>query len=470
MAQQEIDSAHYDALAAEIGGSIVLRTDPGYDGARSVWNAMIDKHPAVIVRAATIADIPPAVAFAREHGLPLAIRGGGHSVAGHGTVEDGMVLDLAACNEVRVDPIARTVTVGPGATLGDLDAATSRHSLAVPAGVLSTTGVAGLTLGGGFGWLTRAHGLSVDNLLAADVITASGRQVHADATTNPELLWALKGGGGNFGVVSSFTFRAHPLPEPVFCGNLVYLEPQWRGALEAFAGWAVGLPDPMTPIITVLTPPPAWDLGTEPVLVIGFLWADADPGAGRELIETLIAAAPPDMRDIAPTTWRQWQTAVDAEFPKGVRAYWKNSGLKQLDDAAIGVITAFGAQQRWRGTAFDIHLMGGAFARTGPDATPFGGRDSAYWINIYGFWPERQDDEHHVAFIRALAAAMEPFSSGGQYLNFMGAEPAALAGTAAPVYAAGVLERLREVKRLYDPENVFRFNHNVLPAAPNESR
>lgn len=463
MAQQPIGPAQYQHLSESIGGSIVLPSDIGYDDARSVWNAMIDKRPCVIVRAASVADVQPSLAFAREHGLALAIRGGGHHVAGHGTVEGGMVLDLAACNDVVVDPRTRTVTVGPGTTLRDLDAATAVHGLAVPVGVISATGIAGLALGGGFGWLTRAHGLTADNLLAADVVTASGRQVHADATLNPELLWALKGGGGNFGVVTSFTFAAHPLPDLVFSGNLVYEQAHWRGALTAFADWANGLPDQMTPIITVLTPPPAWDLGSEPVLVIGFAWSGADHEEGRACIEALISAAPPDTRDIAPMPWPRWQSAVDDEFPKGVRAYWKNAGLNRLDDAAIGVVISFGAQQRWRGTAFDIHLMGGAFGRTPAEATPFSGRNAAYWINIYGYWHDPQDDGHHTGFVRSLAAAMQPYSSGDEYLNFMGAEPRTPSGATAPVYDPAAMARLREVKRAYDPENEFRLNHNVRP-------
>lgn len=468
MVQQAPDVSDYRQLGTMIGGDLVLPDDPGYDEARSVWNAMIDKRPAVIVRAATVADAAPALAFARSRGLLIAVRGGGHNVAGHGTVDGGLVLDLSACNEVQVDPETRIVTAGPGATLADLDAATAPHHLAVPVGVVSATGVAGLALGGGFGWLTRTHGLTVDNLVQAELATMDGRTVHARATENPELLWALKGGGGNFGVVTSFGFLAHPVPDTVLCGNLVYFADHWTAALRAYARWTEDLPDEMASIITALTPPPDWDLGAEPVIVIGLAWAGADHQAGQDCLDRLTMAAPPDVTDVAPLPWPQWQSAVDDVFPHGVRAYWKNSGLNRLDGDAIDVITRCSAQQTWQGTAFDIHHMGGAFARVDEHSSSFPSRDARYWINIYGFWNDAADDAHHIDFIRSVDTAMRPFSSGAQYLNFMGAEAENPLVPGAPanqpsVYGESQLARLRDVKLAYDPGNLLRLNHNIPP-------
>lgn len=468
MAQHAIDVSDYRQLGETIGGGIVLPDDADYDEARAVWNAMIDKRPAVIVRAATVADVAPALAFARRHGLLIAIRGGGHNVAGHGTVDGGLVLDLAACNDVHVDPDTRIVTAGPGATLADLDAATAPHGLAVPVGVISATGIAGLALGGGFGWLTRAHGLTADNLVAAEVVTVDGRTVRASATENPDLLWALKGGGGNFGVVTSFSFSAHPLPTSVLCGNLVYSAANWTRALRAYARWTEDVPDEMTSIVTSLTPPPDWELGAEPVVVVGFAWAGSEHQAGQDCLNRLLAAAPPDVPDVARLPWPQWQSSLDAVFPRGVRAYWRNTGLNRLDGDAIDVITRFASQQTWLGTAFDIHHMGGAFGRVDEHSSSFPSRNARYWINIYGFWNDAADDAHHVDFIRSLDTAMRPFSSGAQYLNFMGAEadnplvPGAPANQPS-VYGEAQLARLRDVKLAYDPANLLRLNHNIPP-------
>lgn len=472
MTQQMPEDSDYHQLAALIGGELIIPGNPGYDDARRVWNAMIEKYPAAVVRIKTTADVAPSLAFACKHGLPLAVRGGGHNVAGHGTVDGGLVIDLSACRDVVIDPGQKTVTVGAGATLNDLDAACSRYGLAVPVGVVSATGVAGLTLGGGFGWLTRAHGLTIDNLLAAELITANGQSVHASHSENPDLLWALKGGGGNFGIVTSFTFQAHPLPETVLTGNLIYHQPHWKTALSAYASWTSTLPEEMTSIVTVLTPPPDWELGTQPVIVIGFAWASTDHRAGHECLEVLTQAAPADIADISPTPWPVWQSAVDALVPKGVRAYWKNTGLSRLDDAMISTIIRFAAEQTWQGTAFDLHHMGGAFARAKESSTAFPDRRSPYWINMYGFWSDPTDDKHHIDYVRRLASAMEPFSTGTQYLNFMASEPDdpthPVSATPAPVYGAEKLSKLRSLKQQWDPENTFQLNHNIKPATANK--
>ena len=467
MTQQMPEESDYQQLAALIGGELIVPGNPGYDDARRVWNAMIEKYPAAVVRIKTTADVAPSLAFARKHGLPLAVRGGGHNVAGHGTVDGGLVIDLSACRDVVIDPGQKTVTVGAGATLHDLDAACSRHGLAVPVGVVSATGIAGLTLGGGFGWLTRAHGLTIDNLLAAELITANGQSVHASHNENPELLWALKGGGGNFGIVTSFTFQAHPLPETVLTGNLIYHQHHWETALSAYANWTSTLPEEMTSIVTVLTPPEDWELGTQPVIVIGFAWASTDQQAGHQCLEALTQAAPADIADISPTPWPVWQSAVDTLVPKGVRAYWKNTGLRQLDDAAISTIIRFATEQTWRGTAFDLHHMGGAFARATESSTAFPDRHSPYWINIYGFWSDPSDDKHHIDYVRRLYSAMEPFSTGTQYLNFMAFEPDdpthPVNATPTPVYGIEKLSKLRSLKQQWDPENIFQLNHNIKP-------
>lgn len=460
-----LDEQTIAGLRDEVAGTVLLPGDDGYDEARRVWNGMIERWPAAVVRAGTEADIAPVVRCARENRLPLAVRGGGHGVAGNGTVDAGLVLDLGGLREVSVDPARGTVRVQPGATLADLDRATAPHGLAVPTGVVSSTGVAGLTLGGGFGWLTRPNGLGADNLLSIDLVTADGATVTASESENRELFWGLRGGGGNFGVVSSFTFRARPLPAEVFSGNLIYYGPEhWTIALQAWAQWTQDLPDEMTSIITVLVPPPGWELGEEPALVIGFCWASAVFEAGERAVEALRQAAHPDTEVVEPSTWVQWQSAMDELFPKGVRAYWKNTSFDRLDDEVIAVIVARAAEQTWHGTAFDIHHLGGAFGRVPEDATPFPNRSARFWLNIYGFWNDAADDAARINFVRGFATDMRPFATGGQYINFMGAEPGQdPRSLAVTVYGPEKLERLIELKRNYDPDNVFRLNHNIRP-------
>jgi FAD/FMN-containing dehydrogenase len=453
-----------DALRQRIEGRVIVPSDPGYDEARRVWNGLIDRRPVAIVEAGSATDVAPTIRLASELGLPLAIRGGGHNVAGNGTVDEGIVLDLGRLNAVEVDPASREVRVGPGATLRDVDRATEPHGLAVPIGVVSGTGMAGLTLGGGVGWLTRANGLTVDNLLGAEMVTSAGETVRASATDNPELFWGLRGGGGNFGVVTSFTFRAVAMPPDLFTGSFIYAVDRWDDALRAYAAWTADLPDPLTSIITFMVPPPTWDLGDDPLLLVGFNWAGSDRTDGKRWADRLRDAAGPTAEVLDPTPWTTWQSAADALFPKGVRAYWKNTSFDRLDDATIDTLVRFGREQTWRGTAFDVHHMGGAFGRVPEDATPFPNRSAGYWLNVYGFWNDPADDTPRTAWIRRFAAAMEPHASGGQYVNFLGQEGGRDNRQAAmAVYGPAKFERLVALKRRYDPDNLLRLNHNIPP-------
>lgn len=460
-----VSSRAISDLRGRVNGALVLAGDASYDEARRVWNGMIDRRPVVVLRAATTTDIVPAIQFARERRLPFAVRGGGHNVAGNGTVEGGLVLDLGSLRAVSVHPTERTVTVQAGATLGDIDRATEPHGLVVPLGVVSGTGIGGLTLGGGVGWLTRAHGLTVDNLESVDIVTAADEFVHASATENEDLFWGLRGGGGNFGVVSQFTFRAHPLPADVFSGNLIYGRERWADALRAYADWTHDLPDELTSIISFFVPPHDWGLGDDPRMMVGFAWAGLVPDEGIRCIDALRRSAPPDAEVVEHVRWSAWQSAADELFPKGVRGYWKNTSFDRLGDAVIEAIVRRATEQTWRGTGFDIHHLGGAYGRIAEDATPFPNRSAQFWLNIYGYWADAADDAARVAFVRGFFADMGPHASGGQYVNFMGEERGVDPEVQAlAVYGADKLARLRRLKKHYDPTNLFRLNHNISPA------
>ncbi|MFJ6077190.1 FAD-binding oxidoreductase [Pseudarthrobacter sp. NPDC092419] len=450
-------------LRQRLAGTLLEPDDPGYDEARRVWNGMQDLRPRAIARAGSIADIDPVLAAARDSGLVLAVRGGGHNIAGHGSVEGGLVLDLGALRRVTVDTEAQLVTAEPGATLADVDQATAAHGLAVPVGVISQTGIAGLTLGGGVGWLTRSNGLTLDNLHSADVVTATGDHLRAGADENADLFWGLRGGGGNFGVVSSFTFRARELPAPVLGANLFYRPEHWKEGLQRFAAWSTALPEDMNPIVSFLVFPPEFDMGAAPWMIIGCAWANADHRPGLELIDKLRDAAPPDQDEVGPVSWPEWQSAMDSLFPKGSRGYWKNVSFSRLDDEVIDVVVGFASEVAWQGTGIDIHLLGGAFARVPEEATAYPSRASRYLLNIYGFWPSPDDDARLTAFARAAHGRMQPFAEQGEYLNFLGGEERPDAGAARLTYGADKYERLLSLKRRYDPGNLFTRNHNIAP-------
>jgi len=457
-------STSLDGLRA-VRGLVITPDDAAYDDARRVWNGMIDKRPAVIVRAAGPGDVTPTIAYARATGLPLAIRGGGHSVAGTGTVEGGIVLDMGGMTAVDVGPDARLVRVEAGATLADIDRATEPHDLAVPIGVVSGTGIAGLTLGGGVGWLVRSYGLTIDNLVAADVVLADETSVRASADEHPDLFWGLRGGGGNFGVVTAFTFQAHPLVRAAFAGTLLYARSRWSEALPTYVAWIAGLPDELSTMLTFLVPPPEWDLGEEVLMVVGFAWAGTDRREGEALVDRLQAACPPDVAVLDPTTWIAWQSSMDALLPKGSRAYWRNASFDRFDGPMLDTVIEHCGAQTWVGTAVDIHHMGGAFGRVPEDATAYPSRAGQFLLNVYGFWPDAADDPARIAWVKGFSDAMRPYAIEGQYVNFLGHDDSDAHRKALAAYGPVKLARLSEIKRRYDPENLFRINHNIPPAS-----
>ncbi|MFI7580375.1 FAD-binding oxidoreductase [Kocuria sp. M1N1S27] len=456
-------------LRDRLAGGLVEPGDPDYDRARRVWNGAVDVRPRAIVRAGAAGDIDLTLALAQRTRLPLAVRGGGYGPAGHGTVEDGLVLDLGRLRGVVVDPANQLVSVEPGTTSAGLDRATARHGLAVPGGLVGAAGVAGLALGGGMGWLTRSHGLTLDTLDSADVVTAAGDHLHASEEENAELFWGLRGGGGNFGVVSSCTFCARRLPPAVLAGNLFYRGPHWHDALTAFGEWSHGLPDEMNPVLTFAILPPGAGMGDEPWLTVGFNWASEDHAAGLDVIDVLRRDALPDAEEMGPTPWLAWQGARDASFPRGSHGHWRNVPFSRLDEEVVDVLVELASGITSRGTGIEVHHLEGAFGRVPEEATAFPNRSARYWLTVHGVRHDAADDEHLAAFVRTVHEGMQPFAEHGEYVNLMGpgaasgADPAAAARL---VYGRQKYQRLVALKDRYDPGNLFRRNVNVVPGRP----
>jgi len=458
--------AALEHLEATLDGRLVRPGDPTYDEARSVWNGMIDLEPAAVAECGSTDDVVAAIAAARTTGLDLAVRGGGHNVAGLGTIDGGLVIDLSPMRSMSVDPATRLVVVGGGATLGDLDAATQAHGLAVPAGVVSETGVAGLTLSGGFGWLRRAYGLTCDNLVAAEVVTADGDVLHVDAESDPELMWGLAGGGGNFGVVTELTFRAHQLGPEVFFLFALYPIELAQHVLAEHERLVDEIGDALSTIAILGHVPPLEDFPTEAheapyVGVLGMYAGPAD--AGEAAVRRLRVLGQPlvDLSDRM--QYVDAQKIYDPDYPAGHRYYWKSTNLPALPAEAIDRLVERTLQAPSKHSTVDIWLNGGAIARLPSDATAFAGRGVRYVVNPEANWEHPDEDEANVAWARGVLASLEPVASGGSYLNFPGflEEGQALVRSS---HGANY-ERLAKLKARLDPENVFSRNANVEPAA-----
>jgi len=462
--QATIAADRLDALRTGLHGKLCLPGDAGFDEARTSWNAMIDRKPAAIVRAADAADVVLAVNFARENGLQLAVKGGGHNIAGNAVCDGGLMLDLSPMKAITVDAATKTAKVGPGATLAEVDAATQAQGLVLPVGINSTTGIAGLTLGGGFGWTSRKFGLTIDNLTAADVVTADGQKRRASATDDADLFWAVRGGGGNFGVVTSFEYALKPLGPQVFAGLLVHPFDQARVLLESYRQIVAKAPDELTVWVVMRKAPPLpfvpepWH-GRE-VLVIAFCWV-GDPAQGEAQIAPLRALGKPIGEMVAPMPLAGWQQAFDPLLTPGARNYWKSQNFKELSDGAIeAIIDAIGWLPSPECEVF-IGNLGGAVNRVAADATAYPHRDVQFVMNVHTRWREAAQDKECIAWARGLFDATAPFATGGVYVNFMPSDESARvqAGAYGPNFA-----RLAKLKAKYDPGNLFRLNQNVAPA------
>ena len=450
-------------LKTGFGGELLLPTDAGYDSARKIWNAMIDKRPALIARCTTTTDVVRAVAFARDERLPLAVRGGGHNIAGSAVCDDGVVVDLSRMRAAHVDAEARRAIVEGGALLSDLDAATQTHGLATPVGINSTTGVAGLTLGGGFGWLSRKYGMTVDNLESAEVVTASGEVLRASAVEHPDLFWALRGGSGNFGVVTRFEFRLHPVGPELLSGLIVYPASEARSVLQQYREVVAQSPDDLTVWAILRQAPPLPFLPAsvhgQPIVVLALLYA-GDPAQGATLIEPLRRLGTPLGEHIGVQPYSAWQQAFDPLLTAGARNYWKSHNLSTLADGLIDVVGAFLDRLPSPQCEIFIASLGGATTRPAPADTAYAHRDAQFVMNVHARWDEADDDARCIAWAREFFGAASPFATGGVYVNFLTADEGdRVAAAYGPSY-----RRLSEIKRRYDPDNLFRTNQNIAPA------
>jgi FAD/FMN-containing dehydrogenase len=456
-----IDDGALEGLKATLRGEFIGVGDPGYDDARRVQNGMIDRHPALIVRAADVADVISAVSFGRDHGLDIAVRSGGHSAPGFGTVDDGLVIDLSRMRGVRVDPVERTARVEGGALLGDVDHATHAFGLAVPAGIISNTGVGGLTLGGGLGHLTRKLGLTIDNLIEADVVLADGELVKASADTNPDLFWAIRGGGGNFGVVTSFLFRLHPV-STVVAGPTLYALDQAEEVLHWWQDFITQAPEELNGFFAFLTVPPAPPFPTELHMrqVCGIVWTYSGPvEKADEVFAPIRAFGTPLLYGVQPLPLPAWQAAFDGLYPKGVQMYWRAEFLNELSDEAIAIQAKHGAVPTVQSTSH-IYPVDGAVHRVAQGDTAWSQRDVRFAQVILG----ADGDPANAAMIRDWAVGfaddIRPFSAGGAYMNFIMDEgQERVRSTYRDNY-----DRLARIKARYDPNNLFHVNQNIRPA------
>jgi FAD/FMN-containing dehydrogenase len=457
-----IDDEAVESFKAGFAGIALTPGDEGYDEARALWNGWFDKRPAVVARCRTTQDVVSGVRFARESGLPLAVRSGGHSLAGLSSCDRGIMLDLSPMRDVVVDAPGRTAHVRSGATWADFDAATQAHGLASTGGLISHTGVAGLTLGGGIGWLMRRYGLAADNLTGAEVVTASGDIVRTSSSEEPELIWGLRGGGGNFGVVTSFEFRLHPLG-PVVGGLMGFPIERGREVLQRYRTWAADVSDESTTIAAVITAPPApfvpSDLVGRKIVGLAGCWCGT-PEAGEAALGPLRDLRPA-FDVFGPMPYVALQGMLDEGAPPGIRSYTRSGYVPDLTDGLIEAVLEHGASMPSPFSQLHLHHMGGAVARVGEDDTAFGNRRAAYAYNVNSMWTDPTADELHETMNREFAAALAPFSTGGVYVNFLGEEGDARIRAA---YGDAKYERLARLKRRFDPENLFRLNQNIPPA------
>lgn len=457
-----VKAAALEALSTQLRGTLLRKEDAAYDEARSIWNAMIDRKPGLIARCSGASDVISAVQFAHDNHLLVSVRGGGHNIAGTAVCEGGMMIDLSPMKSVRVDVAGRRAAVEPGATLADVDKETQAFGLVVPTGINSTTGIAGLTLGGGFGWTTRKFGLTLDNLHSADVVTAKGELVRASVAENPDLFWALRGGGGNFGIVTAFDFQLHKFGPEVLSGLVVHPFADVENVMREYRAALEKAPDELTCWVVMRQAPPLPFLPAEwhgkEVVVLAMCYG-GDLKEGEKAMARLRSIGKPIVDVVGPSPFTGWQQAFDPLLTPGARNYWKSHDFIELPDSAVGVLAS--AIRKLPGPECEIFVghVGGAAGRVPAHATAFPQRSSHFVMNVHARWREASMDKTCIGWARGIYEAAKPFAAGTAYINFM---PEDEVDRVEAAYGANY-RRLVEIKRRYDPMNMFRMNQNVKP-------
>ena len=445
-------------------GAVLRPDDEGYDDARRVFNGMIDRRPAVIARCTDGDDVAVVVNLARENDLPLSIYGGGHSVTGSAVVDAGICADLRGMKGIAVNPDARTVRAEAGLTWGEFDAATQEHGLAVTGGRVSDTGIAGLALGSGSGWLERKLGFTCDNLIRAEVVTADGRHVVASEDENADLFWGLRGGGGNFGIVTAFHFRLHPVGPILLAGMLMYPTQMAGDVVRFYREFMLGAPDEVGGALVFITAPPE-DFVPEPVRgqpVVGITVVYVGPvEEGQEVLRPLLEFGPPGVAMVQPMPYVALQRMIDPANPKGMQNYWSADFLADLPDEAVDALVEHATKPVSPLTQIILVRGGGAIARVDDEATAFGQRDAPWNIHFLSIWPDPSENERNIAYTRAIATAMKPWAVGRVYLNYIGDEGL---GRVEAAFGPERYARLQALKAKWDPTNLFRHNQNIPPA------
>ena len=457
------DTAAIEAFRSTLRGDIVLPSDSDYEETRKLWNGMIDKRPGMIVRCAGVSDVINSVNFARNHKLLLAVRGGGHNVAGKAICDGGIVIDLSRMKGVRVNPASQTARAQPGVLWKEFDCETQAFGLATPGGVISSTGIAGFTLGGGLGWLVRKHGLTCDNLLSADVVTADGRFLTASPKENSDLFWGLRGGGGNFGIVTSFEYKLYPVSK-VLGGFLFYPFEKTGEILRFYREFVRKMPDELMAFVTFTTAPAEHFIPNHlhGKTVVAFAACYAGPvEKGEKALKPLGELGPPAANLVSEMAYRDLQQMFDADFvPKGFQNYWKSDYLSELSDKAIDTIIKYIREKTSPLTGVDVIYMGGAFSRVKEDDTAFSHRHAPYFFDIESRWSDPLENEKHIQWSHQFWEAMRPFTTGGVYVNFLMEEGDDRVRAA---YGPTKYQKLVALKNKYDPTNFFQLNQNIKP-------
>lgn len=457
-----LDKSKIDSFKNQFQGDVLSPDDPSYDDVRQIWNAMIDRKPGLIARCKLADDVVTAVNFARDNSLLVSVRGGGHNIAGNAVCDGGIMIDLSLLNQVHVDADKQIALVDPGCTLGDVDAATQKFGLATPVGINSTTGIAGLTLGGGFGWLSRKYGMTIDNLLSVNIVTADGRQLRASESENTDLFWGVRGGGGNFGIVTQFEFQLHPVGPKVLSGLMVFPYDQAKSIIKQFATFTQNAPDELSVWMVSRKAPPLSFLAEEvhgKEIVAFAICYVGNPEDGEKLIEPLRNFGTAYGEHIGVQPFVEWQQAFDPLLTPGARNYWKSHNFNHLSDEVIDAAIEYAGKLPSPHCEIFIASLGCATSRPAPESMAYSSRDANYVLNVHGRWETKEEDECCIEWAREFFAKTKPFASGGAYINFLTEDEADRTESAyGPTYS-----RLQQLKSKYDPTNLFRMNQNIKP-------